>query len=117
MTTKRTPHEKPPLPWRVYWWDFTHSHDWIGRQAERGKKLKRAKPPPRLVCDFLTLEEAEAFVAHLRTNEDIVAQVVSMRELLPLAPETPSFGEVGYWPRQSRRMTGPEWPGPPRARR
>jgi hypothetical protein len=105
--------EPRSLPWRVHWWDFRRAHDWIGHHPAKGGRntpTKRAKPPPRQSADFATREEAEAFVANLRASEDIVAEIRSMRELLPLEPETPPFPDVGFWPRQGRRMTGTEWP-------
>jgi len=94
---------QPSLPWRVYWWDFTGHHNWIGRRPKR-------KQPQRHTCDFATREEAEAFVANLRTNEEIVAQIKPMRELVTVAAPTPPFADVGFWPYQGRRMTGPQWP-------
>jgi hypothetical protein len=108
--------EPRSLPWRVHWWNFRNAHDWIGRHPAKGGRntpTKRAKPPPRHSCDFATREEAEAFVANLRQSDEVVAEIRSMRELLPLTPETPPFPDVGFWPRQGRRMTGTEWPSSP----
>ena len=108
--------DPPSLPWRVFWWNFHDAHDWIGHHPARGGRLtktKRAKPPRRHSCDFATREEADAFVANLRRSDDIVAEIRSMRELLPLEPATPPFPDTGLWPRQERRMTGSEWPSSP----
>lgn len=95
-------------PWQVHWWDFTHAHDWIGRRpAKPGRNTKtiRPKPPLRFTCDFHTREEAEDFAANLRQSDEIVARVVSMRDLLPPKPENVAFPDAGFWPRQERRMT------------
>jgi hypothetical protein len=94
---------QPSLPWRVYWWDFTGHHNWIGRRPKR-------KQPQRHTCDFATREEAEAFVANLRTNEEIVAQIKPTRETKPPQPQAAPLPGASDWPPQRRRMTGPEWP-------
>jgi hypothetical protein len=99
--------ESSPLQWRVIWEDWTNHHDWVGRMPQRRGsplKLHRKKPPPQQSREFDTREEAERFVAELRRvygPEEIAAQIVSLRELLPPKPEQPKLSGAD-WPLQRR---------------
>ena len=82
--------------WRVYWWNFTGNHSWLGHRAAK-------KQPKRHSCDFATREAADDFAKDLRLDEEIVTQVVSL--LLPLPGAPPPCADTGYWPRQLRQLT------------
>jgi hypothetical protein len=98
----------PPTPklhaaWRVIWADYTGKHDWIGPRTDRGKTLRRKTPPVRQAQDFLSREGAEDFVQKLRRQikaDELVVQIVSLRNLAPCPPEEQAL--PSSWPVQRR---------------
>jgi hypothetical protein len=118
---KRAPRPQPIPPpaaddprytaaWRVQWWDWRGHHDFVGRSPpRRGGNVRHArKPAPkRHAQDFLTRDGAAKFIRKLRREipkDELIVQVVSLRELLPLPP--PNEFLPGAWPLQEPRMKG-----------
>jgi hypothetical protein len=105
--TRRPPAIEPAhWPWRVVWWDFTGVHDYVGPGSKSGKGRAisaKSKVPPRRFVDFETIEEARDFVALLKEKigeDNVVAQVINMRQLLPPPPAQSRLPDAAEWPVQ-----------------